>query len=82
MEIEWQQKVSKIEVIIRKRPLNNKELKKSQNDSIEVQNGDTVVVKEKKVKLDMTKYVEEHVFTFDKAYDETVKNETIFQNSV
>jgi kinesin family protein 2/24 len=40
------------------------------------------VVKEKKVKLDMTKYVEEHVFTFDKAYDETVKNETIFQNSV
>ena len=30
----------------------------------------------------MTKYVEEHLFSFDKAYDETVKNETIFQNSV
>ncbi len=78
MEIEWQQKVSKIEVIIRKRPINNKELKRGFNDSIEVLNGDSIVVKEKKVKLDMTKYVEEHIFTFDKAYDETVKNETIF----
>ncbi len=30
----------------------------------------------------MSKYIEEHCFTFDKAYDGTVKNETIFQNSV
>ena len=82
MEIERQQKVSKIEVIIRKRPLNSKENKKGYSDSIEVLNGDTVIIKEKKVKLDMSKYIEEHCFTFDKAYDGTVKNETIFQNSV
>ncbi len=60
MEIERQTKVSKIEVIIRKRPLNSKEIKKGQTDSIEVLNGDSVIIKEKKVKLDMSKYIEEH----------------------
>ena len=78
MEIEWYQKVSKIEVIIRKRPLNNKEIKKGLHDSIEVHSGDSLILREKKVKLDMTKYLEEHHFTFDKTYDETVKNETLF----
>lgn len=62
--------------------MNSKEIKKGQSDSIEVVNGDSLIVRERKVKLDMTKYIEEHVFTFDKAYDETVKNETVFQNSV
>lgn len=82
MEIERQQKVSKIEVIVRKRPLFNTDPKKKQTDSIEVHNGDTIIVKEWKTKLDGSKFLDEHVFTFDKAYDENVKNETIFQNSV
>ena len=78
MEIERQQKVSKIEVIIRKRPLLRNDQNNKQTDSIEVHNGDTIVIKEEKRKVDMTKYVEEYIFTYDKAYDETVKNETIY----
>jgi kinesin family protein 2/24 len=78
MEIERQQKVSKIEVIIRKRPLFKNELNKKYLDGIEVHNGDTIVVKEDKVRLDLKKYTQEYIFTYDKAYDETVKNETIY----
>lgn len=78
MEIERQQKISKIEVIIRKRPLLKNDKNKNQVDGIEVHNGDTIVIKEEKRKLNLSKYTEEYIFTFDKAYDENVKNETIY----
>ena len=69
--------VPKIRVIVRKRPLNSKELKKNDIDTIEIKSGQTVVVKELKNKLDLTKYIEEHHFTFDNSYDENSTNEMV-----
>jgi kinesin family protein 2/24 len=69
--------VPKIRVIVRKRPLNSKELKKNDLDTIEIRSGQTVVVKELKNKVDLTKYIEEHHFTFDNSYDEYSTNEMV-----
>lgn len=65
MDIERTRKLSKIQVVIRKRPLNAKEIKNGQNDIVDVLSQDTLVIKEQKVKVDMTKYIEENYFTFD-----------------
>jgi kinesin family protein 2/24 len=65
MDIERNRKLSKIQVVIRKRPLNAKEIKNGQSDIVEVQSQDTLVIKEQKVKVDMTKYIEENYFNFD-----------------
>ena len=69
--------VPKIRVIIRKRPLNVRELKKNDIDTIVIQNNQTVIVKELKNKVDLTKYIEEHHFTFDNSYDEKSTNEMV-----
>ena len=57
MEIK-QQKPAKIKVIIRKKPLTKKE-RKIQEDIIQVE-GNTAIVYEKRHRLDMKKYTEEH----------------------
>ena len=71
--------VPRIRVIVRKRPLNSKEIKKNDIDTIEIKGGQTIVVKELKNKVDLTKYIEEHHFTFDNAYDENSTNEMVNQ---
>ena len=35
-----------------------------------------------RTKVDLTKYVEEHNFTFDMAYDDTTTNEQIYLDAV
>ena len=72
--------VPRIRVIVRKRPLNSKEIKKNDIDTIEIKGGQTIVVKELKNKVDLTKYIEEHHFTVDNAYDENSTNEMVNQN--
>ena len=42
-----------------------KEIAKNDSDIVDIRNNRQVVVKEQKVKVDLTKYVEEHVFNFD-----------------
>lgn len=74
MDIERTRKLSKIQVVIRKRPLNAKEIKNGQNDIVDVLSQDTLVIKEQKVKVDMTKYIEENYFTFDWVFDESQSN--------
>ena len=74
MDIERNRKLSKIQVVIRKRPLNAKEIKNGQSDIVEVQSQDTLVIKEQKVKVDMTKYIEENYFNFDWVFDESQSN--------
>lgn len=71
MEIEM--KTPKILVCIRKRPLTKKEIQKKERDIVEV-DGDVISVKEEKVKLDLTKYVEKHMFEFDNSFSENVDN--------
>ena len=74
--------IPKIRVIVRKRPLNKKELSKGDNDVVEIRGKRQVVVKELKQKVDLTKYVEEHSFQFDLAFNESTTNEQIYIETV
>ena len=76
------QSIPKIRVIVRKRPLGKKEIAKNDTDVVDIRNNKQVVVKELKVKVDLTKYVEEHAFNFDLAFDENVTNEQIYLQTV
>ena len=76
------QTIPKIRVIVRKRPLSRKELSKNDQDVVDIRNNRQVVVKELKVKVDLTKYIEEHAFNFDLAFDETMTNEQIYLQTV
>ena len=76
------QSIPKIRVIVRKRPLGKKEIAKNDTDVVEIRNNKQVVVKELKVKVDLTKYVEEHAFNFDLAFDENITNEQIYLQTV
>lgn len=74
--------IPKINVVIRKRPLSQKELASSDTDITEVRDA-AVIIREMKHKVDMTKYVEEHVFNFDDVFDENDDNQivTVSDNS-
>jgi len=65
-------------VVIRKRPLNRRELARSDQDIIEVGGQQQLTVREIKVKVDLTKFVEESNFKFDRVYDCHVQNESIY----
>ena len=73
-------KISKIRVIVRKRPANHREYAQNDIDIISAQNKNTIIVKELKNKVDLTKYIEEHKFTFDRAYDENSSNQLIYND--
>jgi len=68
----------KIRVAIRKRPLNRKELQRNDADIVDIRGVQTSVVRETKTKVDLTKYIEEHAFNFDRAFDETATNQQIY----
>ena len=76
------QSIPKIRVIVRKRPLSRKELSKNDQDIVDIRNNRQVVVKELKVKVDLTKFIEEHAFNFDLAFDEFITNEQIYLQTV
>lgn len=66
-------------VCVRKRPLSKKELNKKEIDVIIVPSGDYCVVHEPKQKVDLTKYLENHKFWFDYAFDENANNELVYR---
>ncbi|CAD8173494.1 unnamed protein product [Paramecium octaurelia] len=69
----------KIIVAVRKRPLNKKEINKGDIDIVDVSNQQSqVIVKEQRTKVDLTKYIEEHQFNFDAAFDENTTNEQLY----
>jgi len=76
------QKISKIKVVVRKRPANEREIIQNDIDIINLSGNDTIIVKELKNKVDLTKYIEEHHFTFDRAYDENSTNHQIYEEIV
>lgn len=69
----------KISVCIRKRPLNKKEIGRSDVDVITIPDGEHTMAHECKLKVDLTKYLENHNFRFDHSFDETVGNEEVYQ---
>lgn len=59
------------------------ELEKGEDDIIEVAMRDaSLVVNELKVKVDLTKFTERHVFNFDDALDESVGNDEVYRSTV
>ncbi|KAK9666163.1 hypothetical protein RND81_14G165500 [Saponaria officinalis] len=73
--------VAKIKVVVRKRPLNKKELGKNEEDIIET-NSNSLTVHETKLKVDLTEYVEKHNFVFDAVLDEEVSNDEVYRETV
>lgn len=73
--------VAKIKVVVRKRPINKKELAKNEEDIIETFSN-SLVVHETKLKVDLTEYLEKHEFVFDAVLDEEVSNDEVYRETV
>jgi kinesin family protein 2/24 len=75
--------VAKIKVVVRKRPLNKKEISKKEEDIIDIeQQSNSLTVHETKLKVDLTEYVEKHEFVFDAVLDEDVSNDEVYRETV
>ncbi|XP_076909271.1 kinesin-like protein KIN-13A [Bidens hawaiensis] len=73
--------VAKIKVVVRKRPLNKKELSRKEDDVVSV-SGNGLTVHEPKLKVDLTAYVEKHEFCFDAVLDQQVTNDEVYRETV
>ncbi|XP_033636546.1 kinesin-like protein KIF2A isoform X2 [Asterias rubens] len=68
-----------ITVCVRKRPLNKKENSKRDVDVVTIPSKDMTVIHEPKLKVDLTKYLENQVFRFDYSFDEHASNELVYK---
>lgn len=74
---------AKIKVVVRKRPLNKKELAKNDEDIISIEpHSNSLTVHETKFKVDLTEYVEKHEFVFDAVLNEEVSNDEVYCETV
>ncbi|XWS39025.1 hypothetical protein CRYUN_Cryun18bG0014800 [Craigia yunnanensis] len=73
--------VAKIKVVVRKRPLNKKEISRKEDDIVTV-SVNALTVHEPKLKVDFTAYVEKHEFCFDAVLDEHVTNDEVYHATV
>ncbi|XP_021806193.1 kinesin-like protein KIN-13A [Prunus avium] len=74
--------VAKIKVVVRKRPLNKKELTRKEEDIVSVYDNAYLTVHEPKLKVDLTAYVEKHEFCFDAVLNEYVSNDEVYRATV
>ncbi|RWR73375.1 kinesin-like protein KIN-13B [Cinnamomum micranthum f. kanehirae] len=75
--------VAKIKVVVRKRPLNKREISKKEEDIITIEShSNYLTVHETKLKVDLTEYVEKHEFVFDAVLDEKVSNDEVYHETV
>mmetsp|Transcript_4239 Transcript_4239/g.13499 ORF Transcript_4239/g.13499 Transcript_4239/m.13499 type:complete len:589 (-) Transcript_4239:126-1892(-) len=75
--------VSRIQVMVRKRPMNKKEEIQKQMDVVVVEDDKkTLTVYEPRTKVDLTKYVEQHQFKFDEVLAEDTQNEYVYTSCV
>ncbi|OIT30964.1 kinesin-13a [Nicotiana attenuata] len=73
--------VAKIKIVVRRRPLNKKEIARKEDD-VTVSNNASLTVHEPKLKVDLTTYVEKHEFCFDAVLDEHVTNDEVYRATV
>lgn len=66
-------------VAVRKRPINKRELQRKDVDVVTIPSKDLTVVHEPRQKVDLTRYLENHIFRFDYAFDETATNELVYR---
>ncbi|CAA2985918.1 kinesin KIN-13A [Olea europaea subsp. europaea] len=81
-EKERENNVAKIKVVVRKRPLNKKEISRKEDDIVTVYDDAYLTVHETKLKVDLTAYVEKHEFCFDAVLDEHVTNDEVYRATV
>ncbi|KAF8400781.1 hypothetical protein HHK36_014083 [Tetracentron sinense] len=75
--------VAKIKVVVRKRPLNKRELAKKEEDIVTIKShSNYLTVHETKLKVDLTEYVEKHEFVFDAVLNEEVSNDEVYRETV
>ncbi|KAF0552013.1 kinesin-domain-containing protein [Gigaspora margarita] len=60
-------------------PLSKKELTRNEKDIATISSQRTVLINEPKIKVDLTKYVEQHTFFFDNMFDTKATNEKVFK---
>ncbi|RZC52539.1 hypothetical protein C5167_020965 [Papaver somniferum] len=77
-----QSNLAKIKVVVRKRPLNKKELSRKEDDIVTVVDDSYISVHEPKLKVDLTAYEEKHEFRFDAVLDEQVTNDEVYRVTV
>lgn len=71
----------RISVCVRKRPINKKETSKKDIDVITMPNKDHCLVHLPKLKVDLTKYLDNQKFRFDFAFDEATSNDLTYKYS-
>lgn len=59
--------------------MNVSELNRKEVDVITVPSKDQIVVHEPKAKVDLTKYLENQLFRFDYAFDESCNNDIVYR---
>ncbi|KAK3034356.1 hypothetical protein RJ639_032254 [Escallonia herrerae] len=75
--------VAKIKVVVRKRPLNKKEIAKKEEDIVTIDpTTNSLTVHETKLKVDLTEYVEKNEFVFDAVMGEDVSNNKVYSETV
>ncbi|CAG9814330.1 unnamed protein product [Phaedon cochleariae] len=70
-----------ITVAVRKRPLNHSDIQKKEIDIITIPSKNQIIIHEPKLKVDLTKYLENHAFTFDYTFNENCTNEMVYKYS-
>ncbi|KAI7877785.1 kinesin-domain-containing protein [Lichtheimia hyalospora FSU 10163] len=71
----------KIRVVVRKRPLNKKEVDRGEKDISPTCGIRSINVNEPKMKVDLTRYIEQHSFTYDDVFDNDASNEQVYQRT-
>ncbi|KAI9478025.1 MAG: P-loop containing nucleoside triphosphate hydrolase protein [Benjaminiella poitrasii] len=71
----------KIRVCVRKRPLNRHEARLNEQDIAPLTNVRTIEIHAPKQRVDLTKYIEQHSFTFDDVFDCNSSNRTIYHQT-
>ncbi|KAM6163618.1 LOW QUALITY PROTEIN: kinesin-like protein KIF2B [Rhynchocyon petersi] len=66
-------------VCVRKRPLNQRETIMKDLDVITIPSNRVVMLHEPKQKVDLTRYLENQTFFFDRAFDDTASNKLVYQ---
>jgi kinesin family protein 2/24 len=66
-------------VCVRKRPLNKKEISKKDIDVVTIPDKENTMVHECKLKVDLTKYLDNHQFRFDYSFDENSTNALVYR---
>lgn len=64
---------------VRQRPLNKTELARKEVNIVTIPSKNELIVHEPKSKVDLTKYLDNQIFRFDYAFDETCTNDIVYK---